>query len=556
MGGTLLKLRTWWQTADQTTKTVTLVGGGLLVTLLFGIFYLSSRPSMDLLFPRLEPSEQGRVIQKLQERKIPYEQRTDGSIYVASNRLAETRAMLAMEGIPSSASAGMMWLNDLSFTDPQSLQDEKLRLALETSMRETIEYMEPVISAQVHIAPGENSPFVGERSEPSASVLVQLRPGADRTAVAEAIVATLTGGVRNLSASNIQVTDSKGEVLWDGKGEQGVTAIASRKRQAEIAQAERYKRDLEEMIARVAGPGKAVVNVEVEMNFDRQDVVKTAEKGLPQPVSETAVREVMGANAVSVAAGAAGGAQGGQQPPAQGAPGSREYGSSQEVKNYGLERTQTETSVAPGRVVAARVSITLDEEAASVRQAVEEHAKTLIGADGQDQNFKVTVSTAPFDKTAAAEAQKALAAAKSEAMKQQIISLIPVIALVIVGFLVVKAIGKAAKTNANVLLTAAAVQAGAGGGAALPAGAAAVSAAPSAGGEAAPSAPAQVENKEPELSEAAKRRVEDLRRSMAQDVEAIPEKFDRNLAQILLLADERPESVALLVKSWLLEEVN
>jgi flagellar M-ring protein FliF len=550
MGGTLLKLRTWWQTADQTTKTVTLVGGGLLLALLTGIFYLSSRPSMDLLFPRLEPSEQGRVIQKLQEQKIPYEQRTDGSIYVASNRLAETRAMLAMEGIPSSASAGMMWLNDLSFTDPQSLQDEKLRLALEASMRETIEYMDPVVSAQVHIAPGENSPFVGERSEPSASVLVQLRPGADRSAVAEAIVATLTGGVRNLSASNIQVTDSKGEVLWDGKGEQGVTAIASRKRQAEIAQAERYKRDLEAMIARVAGPGKAVVNVEVEMNFDRQDVVKTAEKGLPQPISETAVREVMGANAVSVAAGGSG--TQGAQPAPQGGQGSREYGSSQEVKNYGLERTETETSVAPGRVVAARVSITLDEEAAAVRQAVEEHAKTLIGADGQDQNFKVTVTTAPFDKTAAQEAQKALAAAKSDAMKQQIISLIPVIALVLVGFLVVKAIGKAAKTNANVLLTAAAVQGGArSAGAALPTGES-VSVA-----ESSKSAPSpQAENREPELSDAARRRVEDLRRSMAQDVEAIPEKFDRNLAQILLLADERPESVALLVKSWLLEEVN
>lgn len=544
----MLKLRTWWETADRTTKTVTLVGGGLLVTLLFGIFYLAGKPSMDLLFPRLEPSEQGRVIQKLQERKIPYEQRSDGSIYVASNRLAETRAMLAMEGIPSAASAGMMWLNDLSFTDPQSLQDEKIRLALEASMRETIEYIEPVISAQVHIAPGENSPFVGERSQPSASVMLQLRPGADRTAVAEAVVATLTGGVRNLTAQNIQVTDTKGEVLWDGIGEQGVTAIASRKRQAELAQAERYKRDLEQMIARVAGPGKAVVSVEVEMNFDRQDVSRTAEKGLPQPISESAIRELMGNNAISAVTERAGGgaASGG----AQGGAG-REYGSAQETKNYGVEVTQTETSVAPGKVVAARVSITLDESAATARQAIEEHARTLIGATGQDENFQVAVTTAPFDKSAAEEANKAIAAAKSQAMMQQIISLIPVLALVVVGFLVVKAMGKAAKSNADVLLTAAAVSGGRGG---------AVVAQPQAltasAEEASTHAAAVAAKGEPQLSEAAKKRAEDIRRSMAQEVEAIPEKFDRNLAQILLLADERPESVALLVKSWLLEEVN
>lgn len=554
MGGTLLKLRTWWETADRTTKTVTLIGGGLLAALLFGIFYLSSRPSMDMLFPRLEPSEQGRVIQKLQERKIPYEQRTDGSIYVASNRLAETRAMLAMEGIPSAASAGMMWLNDLSFTDPQSLQDEKIRLALEASMRETIEYMEPVISAQVHIAPGENSPFVGERSEPSASVMLQLRPAADRTAVAEAVVATLTGGVRNLSARNIQVTDTKGEVLWDGIGEQGVTAIASRKRQAELAQAERYRRDLEQMIARVAGPGKAVVSVEVEMNFDRQDVSRTSEKGLPQPISESAVRELMGNNAISaVSAGAeGGGTTTGTQPGAAGA--GREYGSAQETKNYGVELTQSETSVAPGKVVAARVSITLDEAAATARQAIEEHARTLIGANGQDENFQVAVATAAFDTTTVDEASKAMAAAKSQAMMQQIISLIPVLALVVVGFLVIKAVGKAARSNADVLLTAAAV--GGGRGAMVASQPQALAPAPeSATAHPAPPQPAQARG-EPQLSEAAKKRAEDIRRSMAQEVEAIPERFDRNLAQILLLADERPESVALLVKSWLLEEVN
>lgn len=549
MGGTLLKLRTWWETADRTTKTVTLVGGGLLVALLFGIFYLSSKPSMDMLFPRLDPSEQGRVIQKLQERKIPYEQRTDGSIYVASNRLAETRAMLAMEGIPSAASAGMMWLNDLSFTDPQSLQDEKIRLALESSMRETIEYMEPVLSAQVHIAPGENSPFVGERSEPSASVMLQLRPGADRTAVAEAVVATLTGGVRNLSARNIQVTDTTGEVLWDGIGEQGVTAIASRKRQAELAQAERYRRDLEQMIARVAGPGKAVVSVEVEMNFDRQDVTRTSEKGLPQPISESAVRELMGNNAISAVTAGTGGAA--TQP---GGGANREYGSAQETKNYGVEVTQSETSVAPGKVIAARVSITLDEAAASARQAIEEHARTLIGANGQDENFQVAVTTAPFDTTTKEEANKSLAAAKSQAMMQQVISLIPVLALVVIGFLVIKAVGKAARTNADVLLTAAALGGGRSGSVSTqPQALAATSEVATT--HASPAQPVQPKG-EPQLSEAAKKRAEDIRRSMAQEVEAIPEKFDRNLAQILLLADERPESVALLVKSWLLEEVN
>lgn len=44
MGGLLLRLRTWWETADRTQKVVTLFGSAFLVMLLAGSFYFATRP--------------------------------------------------------------------------------------------------------------------------------------------------------------------------------------------------------------------------------------------------------------------------------------------------------------------------------------------------------------------------------------------------------------------------------------------------------------------------------------------------------------------------------
>jgi flagellar biosynthesis/type III secretory pathway M-ring protein FliF/YscJ len=127
---------------------------------------------------------------------------------------------------------------------------------------------------------------------------------------------------------------------------------------------------------------------------------------------------------------------------------------------------------------------------------------------------------------------------------QQLISLIPVIALVVVGFLVMRSIAKTATSNRTVALTAANV--GARAHQALP---------PMTGGEI-----VRAESQEKsatdmsDLGGAARARAEMIRQTIRPEVDDIPEKFDANLVQILRMADHRPEAIAMLVKSWLLEE--
>ncbi len=542
MGSALLKLRLWWETADRPTKTVTLVGGALLFALLALVYYFSTTPDMRQLFPPLDPAEQGRVIQKLQELKIPYRQDPDGSIFVPGNKVAEVRARLAQQGLPSSSALGNLRLDSASFTDSASLQDQKFRVALEEELQKSLMLMAPIANAKVHIAPGDDSPFISSKREPSASVVLQLRGGySAREEIGQAVVATLVGAVAGLKPQNIFVSESSGQVLWDGGSQtDGGIGPGLKKRQAEAEESARLERRIESALIPILGPNKAIVSAEVEINFDREDVITETEIPSKQPIAKEVVSEGYGPGVGTVAGeGAPGTITSPTTPNAE-----RAYANRAERANYATTREKSEKTKATGTVTARRVSILLDQSVQDRADEVETFVANLIGANTDPEKFRVAVSVVPFDKTLSEQAQKELASARSAQMKQQIFSLLPIIALIIVGFLVVKALAKAATHNTNITITT---------GALSPATSPSLSASQPHYSAPSPSLPSP-QSSEEELSDTARKRAEAIKRAMWKDVEDIPEKFDRELAQILKMADTRPESVALLIKSWLLEE--
>jgi flagellar biosynthesis/type III secretory pathway M-ring protein FliF/YscJ len=317
-------------------------------------------------------------------------------------------------------------------------------------------------------------------------------------------------------------------VIYDGKsdGAGAGSAMASKKNQAEQQEAARIRSEIEAMITRSVGPGKAIVSAQVEMNFDREDVSTVTETPSNKPVSSERVSETYN-NAGGAAPGGIA-STGSPAAPATGlgasGPG---YQSTHEVSNFPTEKVSSVKSVA------------------SSRAQIEQFVTNYIGADTDPENFKVAVSTVPFDTSFAEEAKKTMTEQKSGQMMQQIISLIPVLAMVVVGFLVMRALAKAAVSNRTMVLTAGAL--GGGGTASLSAGRPAAQVA-----ELRPLPPQ--DNSVESLGGAARARAEMIKRSLQEEVEDIPEKFDVSLVQILRMSEQRPEAVAMLIKSWLLEE--
>ena len=103
MAAVLLRLRTWWETADQTQKVVSIFGSLLLVVILGATFYFAGRPKMEVLFRDLSPQEQSSVVDELTKAGIALEYDRSGLVMVPSNKIAEAQAKLAGAGkLPTS----------------------------------------------------------------------------------------------------------------------------------------------------------------------------------------------------------------------------------------------------------------------------------------------------------------------------------------------------------------------------------------------------------------------------------------------------------------------
>ena len=126
-------------------------------------------------------------------------------------------------------------------------------------------------SARVHLVLPRRELFTRERQVPSASIVVKLR-GAGRLATMQvaSIQHLVASAVPDLTPARVSVIDTEGNLLarGDGGGADGALSGTSAE-EMRVNYENRLSRKLEELIDRSVGPGKARVDVHVDMDFDR-----------------------------------------------------------------------------------------------------------------------------------------------------------------------------------------------------------------------------------------------------------------------------------------------
>ena len=89
--------------------------------------------------------------------------------------------MLASEGLPKSAPDGNSMIDNMPMGASRAVEGEKLRGARELDLARTIEAIDSVESARVHLAVEPPSVFLRDRTKPSASVMLRLASGRTRS---------------------------------------------------------------------------------------------------------------------------------------------------------------------------------------------------------------------------------------------------------------------------------------------------------------------------------------------------------------------------------------
>ena len=167
-----------WRSASLVQRIVLLtvllscVGGGALLV------NWARKPHMDLLYVGLSPEDAAKVVDKIRDADVPYELRNGGTtVYVPEDKVNSLRLATASEGLPASGQAGYKILDGEDLGTSPFTQRVKYRRAVEGELARTIQWMDGVLAARVHVAQPEPSLFLGRQNQTSATVALRLRSG-------------------------------------------------------------------------------------------------------------------------------------------------------------------------------------------------------------------------------------------------------------------------------------------------------------------------------------------------------------------------------------------
>ena len=294
-----------------------MIGGAALVAVIAAAMLWSRAPDYRVLYSNVSDSDGGAIIAALQQMNVPYRFAEGGTaIMVPEASVHEARLKLASQGLPKGGQAGFELMENQKFGTSQFAEQVNYQRALEGELARTIQAMQEVQSARVHLAMTKPSVFVREQAKPSASVLLKLYPGRmiDRSQV-QAIGHLVSSSVPNLPLANVTVVDQSGRLLSSSFQD-----TASGLDPTQLS----YVRDVEQgyikRIEAILGPvvGEDNVRAQVTADVDLDNTEQMAETYRPnQDPANAAVRSTHTAEATQNKADAQGGVPGAlsNQPP-------------------------------------------------------------------------------------------------------------------------------------------------------------------------------------------------------------------------------------------------
>lgn len=287
-----------------------LLGAAAALIALIAVATLWSRdPDYKVLFSNLDDRDGGAIVTSLGQMNVPYKFSDNGTaLMVPADRVYSTRMQLASQGLPRGGSVGFEIMDNARFGASQFTEQINYQRGLEGEISRSIEAMNNVQRARVHLALPRQSLFVRDRQPPTASVLLNLYPGRSLSqAQVSAISYLVASSVPELNADNVSIVDQNGRLLSAPQGEgRGMDADQLRfVREVEQRTVERILTILNPLV----GPGNVHAQASADVDFARRE--ETSESYRPnQDPNQAAVRSKQTSDARKTGANAAQGVPG------------------------------------------------------------------------------------------------------------------------------------------------------------------------------------------------------------------------------------------------------
>jgi len=239
---------------------------GLIASAALAWFMLST-PTQKTLFSGLPDTDKAQVMAALKTGGITgrIDESTD-ALTVNEDDYSRARMLLAGQGLPKAAPGGYAILDNLPMGVSRAVEGERLRQARETELARSIQDIDAVAEARVHLAVPENTVFVRDNAAPSASVIVKLQAGrALSDAQVSSIVNLVASSVPGMKPDDVTIVDQMGALLSKpGAGSDSNDAAVRYQRQVE----QKYREQLTQLLTPLVGAGNFTAEVTADVNLD------------------------------------------------------------------------------------------------------------------------------------------------------------------------------------------------------------------------------------------------------------------------------------------------
>jgi flagellar M-ring protein FliF len=429
-------------------RVIALVGVGIGVLGAFLMLELHgvTTSRMALLVSDLDPHSFQQAIDELDRRKIPYRiDETGGQIFVSDADMNAARGTLGKAGLSVTGTTGYEIFdrgNDFSATDFD--QQVKLTRALEGELARTIQSVHGITHARVHLVLPHREPFVRERREAQASVMLTLAGrGALSQEAVQSIVNLVAAGVPGLKPANITVVDSNLHLLVQAGDADDPRMRSMQAEEIRHKTESRLSQGVEQMLERSLGAGHVHAEASIRMNFDK--VNETSERFDPDSPVVRSTQNVTSNNKTTDKAAPVSVANNLPNADASGAQASgSQEGRQEETTNY--EITKTVRAIVHDQPQVERITLAVmvdgtDDVGADGKHVwkpreqaeldrIEKLVKTSIGFD-EKRGDKVEVVSMPF--VSSVEEPETGAAAAPEVDRSRLMKILQTVAFSVVG---------------------------------------------------------------------------------------------------------------------------
>lgn len=342
-----------WANLSNQRRVIVLGATVAMFLAILSLARMAGQASMALLYSGLDSASAGAVVSALDAQGVKYEVRGD-AIYVDQALRDGLRMTLAAQDLPATGGTGYELLDSLSgFGTTSQMFDAAYWRAKEGELARTILALPEVKAARVHIAQAPSQVFQGQ-NKPTASVTVSTRSGSLTADQANAIRHLVAGAVAGMTAEDVAVIDAvAGLIPSEGDGTTPNTAGD--------AKAAEIKQNVERLLAARVGPGKAVVEVNVDVVTEREEVTQRSLDPQGRVAISTETQDKSGSSSgndsnVTVASNLPSGNAG-----AGGSNQSQNSDKSERV-NYDVSETNRQVIKLPGAVSKLSVAVLVDQE--------------------------------------------------------------------------------------------------------------------------------------------------------------------------------------------------